>query len=62
MILAVLVSLVSMYLATEQNSSYSYVLPGKHILSYFIKIDIISPLNSDFFKEIILVYAVYKHT
>ena len=62
MILSVLISLVSMYLSIAQNSSCWHALLGKYIFSYFIKMYIISWLDSYFFKGVILVYCIHKHT
>lgn len=61
-ILYALISLVSMYLSIEQNSSCWHALLGKYIFSYFIKMYITSLLDSDFFKGAILVYCIHKHT
>lgn len=60
-ILAVLVSLAGRYLSIE-NSSYWYALLGKCIFSYLIKIYIISWIGSDFFKGVILIYCIHKHS
>lgn len=58
MILAVLLSLVNMYLSIEKNSFYWYALLSKYIFSYYIKIYSIGWLGRDFFKGVILVSCI----
>lgn len=60
MILA-LVSLAGRCLSIE-SSSYCYALLGKCIFSYLIKMYIISWIGSDFFKGVILIYCMHKHS
>lgn len=45
-----------------ESSSYCYVLLGKCIFSYLIKMYIISWIGSDFFKGVILIYCMHKHS